>query len=265
MPAGEPNFDAPETYWAGQYDAQVLADSIGMSWTAPLWALSEPRIIVVADLCAAPAPSAPEFTTTDLVQGFKIWEDTSALRTKLNNFVDAGLWRNFCTAVDDPEPDPIPPQPPPPDLPSNPAPVPDDKKQHEEVHQWVKWLTKQILPRFFIQGDMQTVSGTGHIEFTADGAGEWTVYAVGAEITVTEKPDYAGRSNGGDFPVYYDLGWISLDSVGAGQNPVRVHHTHQIETGSVPRVDGLYYNLPPGVTLQVIPLFPETPFGTSGG
>lgn len=231
-----------------------------MSWIAPLFALNQPRVIDVAALCAAPAPSAPAFTTTDLVQGLNPFADNTAIRQKLQDFTDAGLWRTFCRPLDLPAPDPIPPQPPPADLPPEPPPTSGDEQRMKDLWLWVRFLAQQVLPRGSFLGTAQVVSGTGHIDIADREEQLWPIYAVGVDITVTAKPDYAGRSNGGDFPVYYDLGWFSLDSRGAGQQPRRLQHSHQVESGSVPFVIGMYFNLAPGVTISVRPIYPVGPW-----
>jgi len=266
MPDYEPNVDAPAYYWAGEYDAQQIADATGASWAAPIFALNQPRVIDVAALCAAPPPSAPTFTTTDLVLSLNPFADNTALREKLQNYTDAGLHRTFCTAVDVPPLPPMPSNPPPADLPQTDVPVSTDMSLHRQMLAWLQFVVKQMLPRYYRESDPGTVSGTGHVSIDADGESEhWSVYACGVRFEVIDKPDYLGRSNGGDFPVYYDMGWVSVDAEGYAAAPIRLAHTSQIVGPVQARVDGFYYNLPPGVEVRWMALYPDTPSGSGGG
>ena len=265
MPAGEPNVDAPLYYWAGEYDAQQYADALGMSWIAPLFALTTPRVVNIVDLCAAPKPSAPAFTTSDLATGLIPGAGRDAATLKIETFTNAALWDTFCHPADDPAPEPDPPQPPPPDLPEGPMPETAGDKLHREMHAWIKWWVRNALPRTAVLKFEFICSDEGYEELPRLDDGEWPVYACGIDVTVNEKPPNTGRTMGGDFPVWYSLGWMTIGAVGGGQPPVRLQHDHLIITNSNAAVTGFFWNLTPGVSVTVKALYPTTATMPPGG
>jgi hypothetical protein len=257
MPDSEPNVDAPTYILAGDIDMQVFFDQLGMGWMTPYMPPPIPRLVVVEELCALPQPSAIPFTGIDIARMREGDEAALEARHKLANYVDRDLWAANCRYVDDTPAEPTVPFDPPDDLPAPPPPS-SAARREEDMYRWMRWLVQQILPRSADMGDIETVSGSGFVELPTKFGGEWEVNAAGVRIVVTEKPDYVGRSNGGDFPVYYDLGWFSLSNDAHAQPPIRLNHDKMRTYTSVDMVTRFYYNLAPGVTIQVRPVYPQT-------
>ena len=263
MPDSEPIPGGPDAVWAGPADALAFFETVGMGYLAPIASLLDWRVVDIPTLCAGPPPVADEFNMVDIAQGI-IPGQAGTVRDKLHNWVDRGLWANHCQYTDATPAPTIDYAPPPAGLPEGGGPLTNDPKMFLEMYQWLKWLTKEMLPRYYRESDTFTITGTGRETIDGDHEGTpWTVYACGVRFEVIDKPDYLGRSNGGDFPVYYDMGWISLDSEGFAHPPIRLAHTSQIIGPIQARVDGFYYNLPPGVEVRWMALFPDKP--TSGG
>jgi hypothetical protein len=130
---------------------------------------------------------------------------------------------------------------------------------------WLQWMVRNIVTRNSHGGDPETVSGSGYLEFPGDEGGTWPVFAMGCIATLIEQPPNGGRTEGGDFPVWYDLGWFSLKTDDAGHQPIRLQHNVQIASGYISRVHGVYYNLPPGVVASFSPIYPQAGPGGGGG
>lgn len=265
MPDSEPLPDAPASVWVSGLDAQLYFNEIGMGILAPFAANFFNRVVVMEELCALPPPATQEITLSDINDFVRGGDAGEAAERRMHSWVDRGLWEGNCRFVDDSEPDPIVPQTDIPDLPVGPLPKTRAQEEMEQLLLWVGWLAREMLPRAYHGGNTFDVSGQGHLDFDFEFGSPWMTPAAGAEITVTAKPDYLGRSNGGDFPVFYDMGWFSLDSGTMGQQPVRLQHTKQMVYGSLAKVNGMYYNLNPGVEIHVRVLYPDRPEGLGEG
>jgi hypothetical protein len=258
MPDSEPLPDAPVSIWASGLDAELYFSQIGMPFLAPYAANFFPRVVVIEELCALPPPATQEITLNDIGDFIGGGTAGETAERRMHSWVDRGLWEGNCRFVDDSEPDPIVPQDPPPGLPPGDPPAIGMDRMVRDTYEWMKWMVRNIVPRRCHGGSGFTVSGQGELLFEQDDTGSWPVWPAGVTLAVADKPDYVGRSNGGDFPVYYDLGWISLGKSPLAQPPIRVQHDFEAVYGSLYEVRSLYYNLAPGVTLNITPLWPDT-------
>lgn len=256
MSTQEPLPGAPESIWAGQLDAVEYFSAIGLPWLAPIGATAEPRIVVIADLCALPQPVAEPFTLVDIAQGLNPFADHADVRLKLNTWVDRGIWDRNCHYTDATVPDPEPTQDPPPGMPDGPPPITLSEDRLDDIWKWTRFTQLQMLPREYVAGAeiFAFDQSNAAIPYLSDEhGGSW---AAGVHIEVTAKPDWLGRSNGGDFPVFHDMGFISLWSINGADSPFKLAHTRMVVYGKVQRITRVVWNLPPGVEASIFPLYP---------
>jgi hypothetical protein len=248
---------APATVWAGNYDAQTLANSLGAPWAAPIFAIHQPRIVDIATLCASPPPVAAPFTTTDVANAFVPFRDNSDILTKLRDVDDQILWTAYCEYDTGPPPPPYDPGPPPDGLPDGAVP-PTDSESVVTMLSRLKWLTEQIVPRLYVDGARIVATGSGSAFVPSRTDGHWETWAAGFRWRVDEKADFEAHIGDSPNAMWWDLGWITIGSSAGVERPMRVQREFGSVYGYLGRMSSISWTLPPDVTLSIWPLMPLT-------
>jgi hypothetical protein len=267
-----PKTGAPVVAWIGPELAQAtlgdwaefLGHLIPVVGQAP---------VDVAELCSAPPDPAWPLTAEELalklVQPFGMFEIPQRI-------VDSGkysIWPTLCEYIPAPdpiaEPEPPPPVYVPPEVPPEVVPPPAPTIPGlDELGVLVSWIYREVggmrdswewtrdLAEF-VAKHTSTLTFDFGATFNISGSGSTFLNpADGYMVTLTNVPDYIGRTTGG-VPTHFDAGWFGYGPWPLLRRKERLAHHMQLFYPAHFESHVISWELPPGVTATVTALLRE--------
>jgi hypothetical protein len=278
-PTTAPKADAPPGVWIGEEQVrQVLGD-----WAAPLGALipiAGRTYATTAQICSKPQDAYRPIGLDELAGAVINPVAALALRDRVVEDATNQIWGSLCQYVASPDPNAPPPpavetHEPPPLAPTTPLP-PDESQptlgqifdlllhvndKVADLQDNLTWVSKQLATREYSLGTAISIVGTGESSVPKStntappGQPDTSTEAMGLQVTLLTEPPYLGHSSG-SVPTWFKAGFLSYGSGASQFRTELLSRPVQLFWPWVGQLTHITWELEPGVTATVKPLYP---------